>query len=165
MAERSSSVPQSLDVDFVADMVRDLQIAGRMGVLNVSDVVVPMYLLGQRTAFAIEVVTPSYEATDWYTEGVKTAGTPVMADTGNLAVGVYDFQMTLNSSAAKRFDVEWFDGSAVSKFLWQLRAATSALQFSVSLSFAANDQLTITPVSAISGNAYCTIGGRRRISA
>lgn len=101
MAQRNDLIPQSLDDDAVVDIIRDLQVAGTLGVLNVSDGIVPVYLLGQRTAFAFEVQTPSFDAAEWFSVGELTnPGSTVLADTGQLVAGTYDVQIIVESSAA-----------------------------------------------------------------
>ncbi len=93
MAERGAGdIPQVIDEAFVDEMIRDLQVVGRLGVLNVSDGIVPVYLLGQRTAFQVEVQNPFFATGEFFTAGaqVNPAANTVLADTTALPVGVYD---------------------------------------------------------------------------
>ncbi len=102
MADRSAQLPQVIDEQFVADLIRDLQVVGTLGVLNVSDGIVPVYLLGQRTAFQFEVQDPFYAAGEVFTEDEQTnpAANFILADTGQLPAGTYDLIYTVNQSSA-----------------------------------------------------------------
>lgn len=97
MADRSAALPQVIDEQFVADLIRDLQVVGTLGVLNVSDGIVPVYLLGQRTAFQFEAQDPFYAAGEVFSAGEQTnpAANFVLADTVALPVGTYDLIATI----------------------------------------------------------------------
>lgn len=57
-----------------------------------------------------QTVALNYEAGDWATEGVKTDpnATTLLADTGQLAEGIYDFTILINSGqvSARHFELE-----------------------------------------------------------
>jgi len=103
MARRSTAgAPQSLDDNFVADMIRDLKVVGNLGILNVADGIIPVYLLGQRTAFQVEVQSRFYAPTEVFSIGEVITPAPgtVLADTDELQGGIYDLQITIGSSVS-----------------------------------------------------------------
>lgn len=109
MAERSATRPQVIDDKFVDDMVRDLSVVGSLGVLNVADGILPVYLLGQRSAFQLNLATPAFDASNTFSAGAQTGTTAgdIMADTLVLPAGQYDIEL-------------WLDGDHGNAFQWQL---------------------------------------------
>ena len=109
MAGRNAAQPQVIDDKFVDDMVRDLKVVGSVGVLNVADGIIPVYLLGQRTAFQLNLATPAFEAANTFSAGAQTGTTAgqIMADTLVLPAGQYDIEL-------------WLDGDHGNAFQWQL---------------------------------------------
>ena len=108
MAQRIAGQPQVLDDKFVDDMVRDLKVVGSLGVLNVVDGIIPVYLIGQRTAFQLNLATPAFEASNTFSAGAQTgtAAGFIMADTLDLPAGQYDIEL-------------WLDGDHGNAFQWQ----------------------------------------------
>jgi len=132
MAERKPGTdPQVTDDDFVDDMIRDLKVVGRLGVLDVSDKIVPIYLLGQRTAFKLSVQQPSYNVAEIFSGGLLLnpgAGT-VIADTTALAIGTYDFIVDLTTVAANvSMEIQWRDTANVADINnWTIRLANAGM--------------------------------------
>ena len=100
MGSRTSGRPYLVDEDFVAAYIRDLQLRGDVGVLEAGDQVIPVYLLGQRDAFSLQVSAVSYSPGEIFTEGEKTnpVANTVLATTLALPAGIYDLVVsTMNT--------------------------------------------------------------------
>jgi len=113
MARRNAAQPQVIDDKFVDDMVRDLKVVGSVGVLNVADGIIPVYLLGQRTAFQLNLATPAFEAANTFSDGAQTGTTAgdIMADTLDLPAGQYDIELLLDGDHGNAFQwkFEWLN--------------------------------------------------------
>lgn len=152
MAERSAAVPQSLDDDAVADLVRELQVAGRLGVLNVSDVIVPMYLLGQRQPLDITVVPPVYLSSEVFSAGmlVAPAAATVLADTAALTIGDYDFIVDNACGGPVWYQIQHRDAAnAANVNEWGVVVNASAYRLPLSLTLANNERLRVLNLAAV----------------
>lgn len=111
MADRVPGAPQVDDPTVVADFIRSLGIRGRLGELSVSDIVVPVFNIGQAPTITVSdpipiigvaggvavPVTGDFAGVTWrsgdiFTNGVVVApaANAIMADTGQLPAGDYD---------------------------------------------------------------------------
>jgi len=102
VAVRHPGIPQVVRDDIIADYVRELQIVGPLGVLNVSDTIVGMFFMGQRVPFEVTVSPPLYTSADVFSAGKQVAagsGT-VFADTTALPAGDYDISVIVTAVTA-----------------------------------------------------------------
>lgn len=104
--------PLAVQLDFpqlTADLIDQLRLTGTLGVLNFSDTVVPVYLVGDN-GISFEIAEPAI-ATAQITDGTAAnpAATAVIVDTGQLPAGIYDMQlyMAYAASAAPEGYLEW----------------------------------------------------------
>ena len=170
MAERRADIPQVVDEKFVDAMIRDLQVVGKLGLLNVSDGILPVYLLGQREAFKVEVQDPVFKFGELFTEGFKgsaPAGT-LMADTTDLPAGDYDFWVHFGGAsgiATGRFVLRLRDAANVEKIIWTPAAGQDfggdhSLTFSMNL--LENESVEVATLSTAT-NLAVVIAARKRI--
>ena len=106
MAERDATRAQSLDDEVLASLHRLLKIVGPVGLLNVSDTIVPVVSLGDVVQRTITVAQPAFLPANIFTalNTASAAGT-VQADTGALPEGTYDCQIMV--SADNTGDLTW----------------------------------------------------------
>ena len=97
MAARDGARPQLVDPDVLASLVRLLSVVGPLGVLEVSDVVVPVVSLGNVVQPTVDVVPPAFTSGQVHTNGVQVAApiNTLHADTGALPAGTYDIILTV----------------------------------------------------------------------
>jgi len=148
VAERTAIIPQSHDPVFVDDLIRQLRIEGKLGVLNVSDTIVPIYLLGQTTQLAFTVQDPFYAAGQVFTEGEQTnpAAAFVLADTTALPAGTYDIVLTgmLTLAAGLRFDFQHRNAANAANINeWVFRTAGESVRYRLSLAIAENERFRV----------------------
>ena len=94
MAERDA---QRIQLDFpqlVADVIRQLNLTGTVGLLEFSDQVTPVYIVAQRAGALDIVMAPVAFASAEINSGdvIDAAASTVVADTGALPAGTYDLQ-------------------------------------------------------------------------
>lgn len=170
MAGRSlTGKPQVVDEAFVDDMVRDLQVVGTMGVLDVADGIVPVYLLGQRTAFKVEIEEPSFKFTELFTEGFQGSApaATLMAETGQLPVGIYDFWVHFGGASAVatgRYVLRWLDAALAEKIIWtpdagQEYGGSHSLKFALEL--ATGEGIEVETLATVT-NSSVVIAARLR---
>ena len=122
MAERTDAVPQSLDPSAVADLIRQLNVVGKVGLLNVSDTIVPVYLVEQRRAFTF----PLFQRSEAFSGG-KVLGVPAnttIAATTLLSEGGYDLSFLLSTEdpGGQLFEIHYLDATPTIVKTWQVMA-------------------------------------------
>ena len=122
MAERTDAVPQSLDESAVADLIKQLNVVGKVGLLNVSDTIVPVYLVEQRRAFTF----PLFKRSEVQSNGPVLAvpANTTLAATGPLPEGGYDISIMLSAerAAGELFIVKYFDATPTQVKSWHVMA-------------------------------------------
>lgn len=95
MGELDPSIPQVNDPELEAALIRGLSIVGRIGKLRVLDVVLPTISLGDVVQATVEVRNPSFTSSNVFSNGalLAPAGGTILADTGQLAAGIFDVEM------------------------------------------------------------------------
>ena len=111
MAQPNAALPQVVDPERLADLIRLLTVRGPLGVLNVADVVVPVVSLGDVVERTITVLQPAFRASDFFSVGTVTGGAAgtILADTGPLPAGTYDVIITVNPNQTAPGDLSTFD--------------------------------------------------------
>ena len=124
MGARDPTVPQSDDADLAADLIRLLKIIGPLGRLSVSDLVVPVVNMGDVVTRTITVLQPAFRASDVFSNALITAPAAgaILADTGQLAAGVYDVRLLMVTNSANLFN---------GGFVFQHRNAANAANIAV----------------------------------
>ena len=99
MVDPLSPGPVITDDEVLAALQRLLTIRGQMGVLGVSDIVVPTVSLGQVGTTFLIAAPPAFRSTDIFSAGVQIAPAvnTIMADTLALAAGTYDVRVEITS--------------------------------------------------------------------
>lgn len=166
MATRNGAVPQVIDPDVVATMIRDLQIEGRVGVLNVSDVLVPTYLVAQGQTLDFTVLEPFYAAGEVFTAGelaAPAAGT-VCADTGALTAGVYDLIVQMGCFLAVDFRIQHRDAANAANINQWIAGINPAgqTQLRFSLQIGAGERLRALNNAAVAAATQVNIMARLR---
>ena len=179
MAEFDPNVPIVDDPELEANLVRDLSIIGRIGRLRVLDLVMPTISLGSVVQSTVEVRQASFRSTDVHSNGMQAAPAAgaVLADTGQLAAGIYDCIIyawsNQNSNTARRIDIEHRNAAnAANLAVWAhaVSQAGGSLEHTVwppyafGYEVATNERLrAITPVAGSAGTNYlATIFARLR---
>ncbi len=95
--------PNKVQLDFpvlVADLIDQLSLTGAVGVMEFSDVVTPVFLIGSRgITFGSEL--PDFASSEvFFGSVVSAAANTVIADTGQLAAGTYDITAFMTKSAS-----------------------------------------------------------------
>ncbi len=128
MAERNA---ERIQLDFpqlVADVIRQLNLTGTVGLLEFSDQVTPVYIVAQR-AGALDIVTApvTFESAEVFNgQAWSAAANTVLADTGAMAAGTYDLQLQLSCTAST--------AAAATPFVIEHRNAANAVTLAVLLS-------------------------------
>ncbi len=85
--------PNKVQLDFpvlVADLIDQLSLTGAVGVMEFSDVVTPVFLIGSR-GITFGSLLPDFASTEiTFGSAVSPAINAVIADTGQLPAGTYD---------------------------------------------------------------------------
>ncbi len=99
MAERDPGLPQVEDSELEAGLIRTLSIIGKLGRLNVLDVVLPVVSLGSVVTPRVDVSGPVWTSSDVFSEGRQqaVAALTVHADTLALEEGTYDCKVQLSA--------------------------------------------------------------------
>ncbi|MBI4598008.1 MAG: hypothetical protein HY737_06380 [Candidatus Omnitrophica bacterium] len=96
------------------DLVRDLELKGELGELTIGPEVFGVVVLDSLESFVASPQKPN-RVGDWFTAGeqIAPAANAVLADTGALAVGVYDVDVfiTHNEPGSNRFVLQWRDAA------------------------------------------------------
>ena len=151
MAERNAVTPQSLDDDAAADLIRQLQVVGRLGILNVSDTIVPMYLLGQRAPLDIEVVPALYAPGEVFSAGrlVNPAAGTVLSDTTALTAGDYDFLVDGAAGVSMWLQVQHRNAANAANINeWGMWLSGATYRLPLSLVMAENERLRVLNLAA-----------------
>lgn len=109
MADPAPGDPVVNDPILEADLMRTLQIKGRLGALRVLDMVIPTISLGQVRAVDITTlapldviaVQPTFRSVDVFSAGVLVdpPAQTLLADTGPLPPGDYNLRLSLSSNS------------------------------------------------------------------
>jgi len=167
VAIRDDRLPQSVDSLLVAELIRQMQVRGPLGVLGVADFVQPVYLADASDLQAPALIgQPVFPSTGVFS-GIAQALTPasVLVDTNQQIAGIYDviFGWTIAANpggATLRFTLEhrnaanaanlasWVFAASFDMgytFAWALRLETNErLRVVISTTFGANDQSSAT---------------------
>ena len=155
MAPPDPTRPQVINAELIAEVVRLLRLRGPLGELNVSDEVRLTFGLGSAGFIKSLDFGRSFEPSSFKSEGILTASpvNTLHADTGPLAVGVYDLIFTLQkdaTSTAINWQFQWrnFDNTVNLAVLDLIGEPPS----SVSLGFVvniANERLRVLNITII----------------
>ncbi len=159
MGDPTDPGPVVVDPELETALVRLLSIRGQLGSLKVLDTVVPVVNMGDVVQPTIAVRSPSFRSTDIFSNGLQTAqaaGT-ILADTGQLADGVFDVKLLLEArtnSAGGTIEVQHRNAANTATLaVWTHIAAAfgasgSPLQWSydLGLQFALNERLRAVQV-------------------
>jgi len=176
MAEIDPNTPQVVDPERVVDLTRLLQIRGPLGVLNVLDTIIPVVNMGDVVARTVTVLQPAFRTTDIFGVGVVTAqpaGT-VLADTGPLAEGTYDFiynGLVYSTVASAEIRLEFRNAANTATLAsWPnvgalfTSGAPPGWGYTFALELAINERLRAVQVQTLPAgqSAYATLFARRR---
>jgi len=103
MAGRDASIPQADFPQLVADIIRQLRLTGQLGILNMSDLIVPTYIVASREgALTITASPPTFTSASTFNNFTNVPSVnQVLLDTGPLPAGTYDvFAMITSNGAA-----------------------------------------------------------------
>ncbi len=151
MAERTSAIPQSHDPDFVDDLIRQLQIVGKVGLLNVSDVISPVYLLGQTQALSFQLRDVCYTVGEHFSAGllINPAANTILADTTALPAGEYDVLMTFGMGNVANLVIEHRDAANAATLAdWYVGGTIGMTQLKICKAMAFNERLRVFNVAA-----------------
>lgn len=92
MGQRDASRVQLDFPQLVADIIRQLNLTGTLGLLEFSDQVTPVYIVAQRAgALAFSADLPIFQSAEITSgDGQNPAANAIIGDTGALAAGDYD---------------------------------------------------------------------------
>lgn len=101
MARRDGTRPQVDFPQLIADVIDQLNVRGPLGVLDLSDQVIPAFIIGSRAGSLQVTVTPVNFASAAVFHGASTtpAANTVIVDTGALPAGDYDVLSHISSGA------------------------------------------------------------------
>lgn len=166
MAERDPNVAQVDDPVLQADLLRVLRVRGPLGILNVPDLVMPVVLMGSVRPFDFVVLQPAYAPGNVSSDtAVAPAVNTVLADTGALAAGTYDFQAFLNYGALattqRAVELQHRNAAnAASLAVWRQEYGLNPVprHFSFAVIVAANERLRFETLSAFgAGEAVSSV--------
>lgn len=97
MAPREPIRPQLDFPQLTADLIRQLQLKGQVGLLDFIDSVQPTMIIGIRDGISFNFVTPSFTSAQVTSgEALSPAANTIVADTGPLPAGTYDLTAQIN---------------------------------------------------------------------
>lgn len=100
MARRDGNRPQVDFPQLIADVIDQLNVRGPLGVLDLSDEVRPVFIIGSRTG-SLQVTSNPVDFTSanvFAGSAIAPAANTVVADTGQLPAGTYDVLAHLSIS-------------------------------------------------------------------
>lgn len=171
MADLDPTIPQVVDPERTVDLTRLLQIRGPLGVLNVLDTIVPVVNMGDVVARTVDINPPSFTSTDVFSAGDQTFAPPgtVHADTGALAEGVYDVQLSMPSTinSAMIWRIQHRNAANTADLaVWStlIHAVTGVFSQTLGYTFALNERLRIVNNSVFTAGevSMAFIFARRR---
>lgn len=151
MAPRDPSKAQLDFPQLIADIIEQLQLTGQLGLLDFSDVVVPVYLIAQRDAI-VASQGPSFASAEIFSGSVLgPANSTIIVDTGPLPAGTYDciFGMSYTAfGATSEFILQWRNAAnAADLATWPVRMSNLAEEvanigpFTTALEISLNERL------------------------
>ena len=97
MAQRDGLRPQIDFPQLIADVIRDLNVRGPLGVLNLSDEVRPVFIIGAR-GLTVTANLVDFDSSQVFSgDASLPVASTVVADTGQLVAGTYDLLLQLSS--------------------------------------------------------------------
>ena len=169
MADRD---PAKVQLDFpelTADLIRDLRLTGTVGLLNLSDTVVPIISVGNVRPQIVRTDVATFDSAEVFSGSASAPGAnAVIADTTALPPGEYDVMFGSSISAANpfaaRFELQWRNAAnAANLAVWPhavQRAAGDGVVFMfgpTALNIGLNERLRWVNILAITGAASCWI--------
>lgn len=108
MAERIPGAPQIDDPQILADFIRAIPIRGKLGELNVLDVLLPTFQIGTLTPVQVTLQQPSFGSAFLFSAGhqVAVAANFVHADTLGLPAGTYEVMFGI-STGGESGNIPW----------------------------------------------------------
>ena len=101
MADRDASKVQLDFPQLTADLIRDLRLTGVLGLLNLSDTVVPIISVGNVRPQIVRTDLAAFDSAEVFSGSVSAPGAiAVVVDTGQLPQGTYDAMFGGSTSAA-----------------------------------------------------------------
>lgn len=140
MAERD---PAKVQLDFpelTADLIRELRLTGVLGLLNLSDTVVPIISVGNVRPQVIRTDVASFDSAEVFSGSASVpAANAVVVDTGALPAGTYDVMFGGSSQAAQtsdsNFELQWRDAGNVANLATWPHAVQQGPNLSTQFSF------------------------------
>ena len=151
------------DISQIAFPVFDI---GRLAALNPQPVVTPNLLSSVRVGLVannhLTVANPPVQDTEIvFGLAVAPAGGTILADTGQLAVGVHTFQGMAghNDGVTRQFDLEWRNAAnAANLMVWSFMISNEPFVFDLVPNISvANERFRWVNVSAVIGNAATSV--------
>lgn len=154
LAERDASRPQLDFPQLVADLIRELRLTGQLGILEMSDQVIPTINVGNVRPTEITVNPPTFDSAEIFSGAVATPNiNSVIVDTGQLPEGIYDVLMGLSvnqPSTGSDLDFQWRDAANAATLAdWPTKIGTTVPvpdngpRFIFSLNIALNERLRL----------------------
>lgn len=177
MAPRDPSTPQLDFPQLVADIIRQLNLTGQVGLLDFLDAVRPVYIVASREgALDFTTALPVFgSAETFFGASINSPASTVVADTGPLPAGDYDVMANLQfngtlAAAGQTVVLEHRDAAnaATLATLISLPITGTALNMTRDLPLTGyeiglNERLrALSPPSAFVGGISSTIFARRR---
>lgn len=176
MSERDASRVQLDFPQLVADIIRQLNLTGTVGLLEFSDQVTPVYIVAQRAgALDINLTPVAFGSAEIaFGEVINPVAGGVIADTGALAPGDYDIfgniSTHINTNATGNVIVLEHRDAANAVTLARLLYSSSTTVLGrtqcflplVGYTLALNERLRIIAVAAMTGFVGGMIGARLR---
>ena len=146
MAPRDPVTPQLDFPALVADIIKDLRLTGQVGLLNFSDEVSPIYIVGARPGGAIFQQNPIiFDDTSMISGSVTNpVANTIILDTGRLPAGIYDF----NASISYWGQAGLTDGIIELQHRDAANAVTLAIPLTVAFSQTISSQHANIPIAA-----------------
>ena len=182
MARRDGLRPQVDFPQLIADVIDQLNVRGPLGVLNLSDEVRPVFIIGSRPG-SLQVTSQPVafpSASVFFGEAALPAANTIVVDTGVLPAGDYDVLAHISShqqgAASLATQLQHRDAANAATLAVLLSAFVSAGAGTagtgdvflplIGYTLAINERLrVITPASnAASGGVSATIFAQRRVS-
>ena len=179
MAARDGLRPQIDFPQLIADVIRELNVRGPLGVLNLSDEVRPVFIIGSRSgALQVQAQPIAFPSSAvFFGEAFSPAANTVIVDTGALPPGDYDIfaqisaQMNSVGNGAIPLQHRNAGNTATlatllsSMSIGTVAALTTVLPF-MGYTLALNERLRVVspPTNALSGAVSATIIAQRRVT-
>ena len=165
MAQRDASQVQLDFPELTADLIRELRLTGVLGLLNLSDTVVPIISVGNVRPQVIRTDVASYDSAEVFSGfAVGPINGTVIAETGALPAGTFDVvfggSYTGNNLIANLLELQWRNAAnAANLATWPNNAGAAGADGQIfttvqtALNIGLNERLRWTAIGGFGGNA------------